>query len=166
MSNVVLMGMGEPLLNYDAVWQAVETWNDGRGFNLGARRITLSTAGYVPGIDRLASERLQVGLAVSLHAADDTLRDQLVQIPLEAAVPLEDEEYYHFQVVGVRVITDGGESLGRVAEVLVTGANDVYLVRGPRGEVLIPAIEDVVRSLDLEARQMVVTLLPGLLKEE
>ena len=86
LSNVVIMGMGEPLLNYDAVWQAIETWNDHRGFDLGARKITLSTAGYVPGIRQLAEERLQVGLAVSLHAAEDTLRDQLV--PLNRTYPL------------------------------------------------------------------------------
>jgi len=88
LSNIVIMGMGEPLLNYDAVWQAVETWNDHHGFNLGARKITLSTAGYVPGIDRLAGEPLQVGLAVSLHAADDELRNQLV--PLNRRYPLAD----------------------------------------------------------------------------
>jgi 23S rRNA (adenine2503-C2)-methyltransferase len=87
-SNVVLMGMGEPLFNYDRVWQAIEIWNDHRGLNLGARRITLSTAGVVPGILRLAGERLQVGLAVSLHAADDELRDQLV--PLNRRYPLAD----------------------------------------------------------------------------
>jgi 23S rRNA (adenine2503-C2)-methyltransferase len=87
-SNVVLMGMGEPLLNYDAVWQAIETWNDHQGFDLGARRITLSTAGIVPGIRRLAQESLQVGLAVSLHAADDALRDRLV--PVNRRYPLAD----------------------------------------------------------------------------
>ena len=87
-SNVVLMGMGEPLLNYDAVWQAIETWNDHQGFDLGARRITISTAGVVPGIQRLAQERLQVGLAVSLHTADNDLRDQLV--PLNRRYPLAD----------------------------------------------------------------------------
>jgi 23S rRNA (adenine2503-C2)-methyltransferase len=85
-SNIVLMGMGEPLLNYDRVWQAIEIWNDHRGFDLGARRMTLSTAGVVPGILRLAGERLQVGLAVSLHAAEDKLRDQLV--PLNRRYPL------------------------------------------------------------------------------
>jgi 23S rRNA (adenine2503-C2)-methyltransferase len=87
-TNIVLMGMGEPLLNYDAVWQAIETWNDHQGFNLGARRITISTAGVVPGIRQLAEERLQVGLAVSLHASDDALRDQLV--PLNRRYPLAD----------------------------------------------------------------------------
>jgi 23S rRNA (adenine2503-C2)-methyltransferase len=86
LSNIVLMGMGEPLLNYDRVWQAIEIWNDHRGFNLGARRMTLSTAGVVPGILRMAQESLQVGLAVSLHAAEDALRDQLV--PLNRRYPL------------------------------------------------------------------------------
>jgi 23S rRNA (adenine2503-C2)-methyltransferase len=87
-SNVVLMGMGEPLLNYEAMWQAVETLTDPRGYNLGARRITVSTAGVVPGINRLAEERLQVGLAVSLHASNDELRKTLV--PLARRYPLSD----------------------------------------------------------------------------
>jgi len=85
-TNIVVMGMGEPLINYDAVWQAVETWNDERGLKIGARRMTISTAGYVPGIQQLAQESLQVGLAVSLHAADDKLRDTLV--PLNRTYPL------------------------------------------------------------------------------
>jgi 23S rRNA (adenine2503-C2)-methyltransferase len=87
-TNVVLMGMGEPLLNYDAVWEAIERWNDHQGFDLGARKITISTVGYVPGIDRIAQEALQVGLAVSLHAANDALRDQLV--PLNRTYPLSE----------------------------------------------------------------------------
>ncbi len=85
-SNVVLMGMGEPLLNYEATWQAIETLNDARGFDLGARRITLSTVGVVPGIQQLSREKLQVGLAVSLHAPTDRLRDKLV--PLNRRYPL------------------------------------------------------------------------------
>jgi 23S rRNA (adenine2503-C2)-methyltransferase len=85
-SNVVLMGMGEPLLNYEATWQAIETLNDAMGFGLGARRITLSTVGVVPGIQRLSREKLQVGLAVSLHAPTDRLRDKLV--PLNRRYPL------------------------------------------------------------------------------
>jgi len=85
-SNVVLMGMGEPLLNYEATWQAIETLNDARGFGLGARRITLSTMGVVPGIQRLSREKLQVGLAVSLHAPTARLRDRLV--PLNRRYPL------------------------------------------------------------------------------
>jgi len=85
-NNIVVMGMGEPLLNYEATWQAIKTWNDRQGFNIGARRITLSTAGYIPGITRLAQEPLQVGLAVSLHAPTDALRSDLV--PLNKTYPL------------------------------------------------------------------------------
>jgi 16S rRNA processing protein RimM len=86
----------------------------------------------------------------------------LVQVPLEDAVPLEEGEYYHFQLEGMDVVTETGEWLGRVGEVLRGGAHDVYLVRGPRGEILLPAVEDVILELDLEARKMTVHLLPGL----
>ncbi|MBN1136015.1 MAG: 23S rRNA (adenine(2503)-C(2))-methyltransferase RlmN [Anaerolineae bacterium] len=84
--NVVLMGMGEPLANYAATLQAIETLADPRGYNLGARRFTLSTVGLAPGIRRLAQEALPVNLAVSLHAADDELRNQLV--PVNRRYPL------------------------------------------------------------------------------
>jgi 16S rRNA processing protein RimM len=98
--------------------------------------------------------------------AADQLRGQLVQVPIEDAIPLEEGEYYTYQILGAEVVTDAGEVLGRVVEVLETQANDVYVVRGPRGDVLIPAVETVVRELDLEAARIVVTLLPGLLDEE
>ncbi len=77
-TNVVFMGMGEPLHNYDNVIAAVRRINDSDSLALGARRITISTVGLVPGILRLAGENLQVGLAVSLHAPDDALRAELV----------------------------------------------------------------------------------------
>jgi len=85
-TNVVFMGMGEPLANYEATWQAIETLTHDEGFNLGARRITISTVGLVPGIRRLAEEGKQIGLAVSLHAPSDELRDELV--PLNRRYPL------------------------------------------------------------------------------
>jgi 23S rRNA (adenine2503-C2)-methyltransferase len=77
-SNVVFMGMGEPLANYERTWAAVERLHDDLG--LSARHLTVSTVGLVPGIRRLAGERLPVNLAVSLHAANDELRDELVPI--------------------------------------------------------------------------------------
>ena len=80
LTNLVFMGMGEPFLNYDAVMDAVALMNDGQGFNLGARHITISTAGVVTGIERFASERIQINLAISLHAPDDTLRTKLMPI--------------------------------------------------------------------------------------
>ncbi len=79
-TNVVLMGMGEPLHNYVNVWQALRRLTDPTGFGLGARHITLSTVGLVPMIDRMADEALQINLAVSLHAPNDELRTGLVPI--------------------------------------------------------------------------------------
>ncbi|MFC2077550.1 23S rRNA (adenine(2503)-C(2))-methyltransferase RlmN [Candidatus Bipolaricaulota bacterium] len=87
LSHVVYMGMGEPFLNYGATLGSIRILNDQRGFSLGARSFTISTAGIVPGIDRLAEEGLQVNLAVSLHAADDRTRDRLV--PVNVRYPLE-----------------------------------------------------------------------------
>jgi 23S rRNA (adenine2503-C2)-methyltransferase len=80
LANVVFMGMGEPLANYHNLWQAIEILNSPDGFGLGARNITISTSGLVPEIKRLSREKLQVGLAVSLHAADNALRDWLVPV--------------------------------------------------------------------------------------
>ena len=85
LSNVVFMGMGEPLANLDRVWAAVERLHADVG--LSARHLTISTIGIVPGILRLAGEDLPVNLAVSLHAADDELRDQLV--PINRRYPLD-----------------------------------------------------------------------------
>lgn len=79
-SNIVVMGMGEPLANYTNLWQALRTLVDPAGFGLGARKITVSTVGLVPGIDRFAEEPLQINLAVSLHAPNDALRATLVPI--------------------------------------------------------------------------------------
>lgn len=84
-TNVVLMGMGEPLLNFDAVVPALALLRDDLGFGLAAKRVTVSTAGLVPGIDRLR-DAADVALAVSLHAPDDALRETLV--PLNRKYPI------------------------------------------------------------------------------
>lgn len=85
-TNVVFMGMGEPFANYDRWWAAVERLHDPQGFNLGARHMTVSTVGLVPGIRRLAEEQLPINLAVSLHAPDDELRSALM--PVNRRYPL------------------------------------------------------------------------------
>jgi len=86
-TNVVLMGMGEPLLNFDNVVAATDLMMDDLAFGISKRRVTISTAGVVPGIYRLA-EVSDVSLAISLHAPDDTLRDRLV--PINRKYPIED----------------------------------------------------------------------------
>jgi 23S rRNA (adenine2503-C2)-methyltransferase len=90
LTNVVFMGMGEPMANYRPVRDAIARLMDPAGMRLGARHITVSTVGLVPGIDRLAEDHPQVGLAVSLHAADDELRDRLV--PPNRLYPLAELE--------------------------------------------------------------------------
>jgi len=86
-TNIVFMGMGEPLLNYDSVLKSIQLLNDAQGLNIGMRRMTISTSGVVPKIIRLAEDNPQVGLAVSLHAAQDAIRNDL--IPMNRRYPLE-----------------------------------------------------------------------------
>ncbi|TMQ71588.1 MAG: 23S rRNA (adenine(2503)-C(2))-methyltransferase RlmN [Candidatus Eisenbacteria bacterium] len=114
--NLVFMGMGEPLANYDAVVAAIRILHDPRGLNLGARRITVSTSGVVPGIRRLAEEGLQAGLALSLHATRDELRDRLV--PINKRWPIAEV---------VAAARDYGERTGRrvtLEYTLLAGVND------------------------------------------
>ncbi len=87
-SHVVFMGMGEPFDNYEAVLAAIRIINDADGLAIGARRITISTCGVVPGIRQLAQEGLQVELSISLHAVDDNLRTRLM--PVNRKYPLRD----------------------------------------------------------------------------
>jgi 23S rRNA (adenine2503-C2)-methyltransferase len=87
-TNVVFMGIGEPLDNYDNVMKAVRIFNDKDAFNIGARRITISTCGIIPGIKRLSQEGLQVELSVSLHSADDQARSKIV--PINKRYPLKE----------------------------------------------------------------------------
>ena len=91
LTNVVFMGMGEPLANYDNVCRAIALLNSPKGMGLGFHQVTLSTSGLVPQIRRIAEENLQFHLAISLHAADDELRNRLVPInrkyPLSELIP-------------------------------------------------------------------------------
>ena len=92
----------------------------------------------------------------------ESLRGQEVQIPVEQAMPLTEDEYYEYQIIGLAVHTTDGEDLGQVAEIIYTGSNDVYVVRGQREEILIPALEDVVLKVDLVGGRLVVELPEGL----
>ncbi|MBN2387754.1 MAG: 23S rRNA (adenine(2503)-C(2))-methyltransferase RlmN [Anaerolineales bacterium] len=85
-TNVVVMGMGEPFHNYDNTLAAIDLLNDPQGYNFGARRFTISTVGLVPGIRRFTEEKRQVNLAISLHAADDELRSSM--LPVDKRYPI------------------------------------------------------------------------------
>lgn len=87
-TNTVVMGMGEPFHNYEATISAIKRLNDPQGYNLGSRRFTISTVGLVPGIRRFTQEHSQINLAISLHAADDVLRSQL--LPINNKYPLDE----------------------------------------------------------------------------
>ncbi len=87
-NNVVYMGMGEPFANYDHVLASVRKLIDARGLNLGARKITISTVGLVPGIERFTEEGLQVNLAISLHAATDELRGKSMPVNRRFPIPV------------------------------------------------------------------------------
>lgn len=97
----------------------------------------------------------------------EALRGSLVEIAVTDAIPLEEDEYYHFQVIGMQVETDAGAVLGHIVDVFTApGANDVFVVHGPQGEILLPVIEDVILKLDVKAGRVLVHMLPGLLGEE
>ncbi|MGE0543674.1 MAG: ribosome maturation factor RimM [Dehalococcoidia bacterium] len=92
-------------------------------------------------------------------------RGLLIEIPESALPPLQSDEFYHHQLVGLRAVTSGGDELGTVREVLSTGGNAVLVVDAPEGEVLLPFIEEVVGSVDLGAATITVEMLDGLMPE-
>ena len=92
-----------------------------------------------------------------------SLAGEWIFAPVGSTDNLEPDEYYHYQLIGLSVITDEGESLGTIREILATGSNDVYVVRPESGpEILLPAISQVVKRIDLESGSMLVHLINGL----
>jgi len=129
-TNIVLMGMGEPLHNYDNVLQALRILNNLDGFNLGARHMTVSTVGLVPAIRKLSQEPLQVNLAISLHAPTDELRSQTM--PINKKYPLEEL---------LAACKDYIAATGRQVTfeyVLLAGVNDTAAHAHLLGELLVP----------------------------
>src|SRR5579859_3280087 len=129
-TNIVLMGMGEPLHNYDNVLQALRILNSKEGFNLGARHMTVSTVGLVPAIRKLSQEPLQVNLAISLHAPTDELRSQTM--PVNRKYPLKEL---------LSACRDYIDATGRQVTfeyVLLAGVNDTAQYAHQLGELLAP----------------------------
>jgi len=96
----------------------------------------------------------------------EELHGRYLRVPGEDLASLDEGEYYLFQLVGLAVVSDMGEELGSITEVLQTGANDVYVVPTAKGELLLPATAEVVREVDLAAGRLVAHLLPGLMPGE
>lgn len=139
-----------------------ERFQPGAVVYVGPRRLPLTIRSVCPFHDMLLiafegyHDRDQVGI----------FRNQLVTVPASEAPPLPEDEYYYHELLGLRVITDQGEVLGTLVEILETGANEVYIVE-PKGggpEILLPAIEEVILAVDLEAGTMTVHLLDGLVE--
>jgi 16S rRNA processing protein RimM len=91
-----------------------------------------------------------------------SLQGAPLYVPRDGAMPLPPDHYYHDQVLGLHVQTTDGRNLGTVVEILVTGSNDVYVTQGEAGEILIPALKEVVRRIDLEAGLMLIEPMEGL----
>lgn len=98
--------------------------------------------------------------------AAQALRGQLLHVPVEEVARPRRGQYFWHEIEGLRVETEDGRELGTIREILRTGANDVYVVTGALGEVLVPAIDDVVRKIDVAGGRVVVRPLPGLLPGE
>ncbi len=105
---------------------------------------------------------------LKLEGIDDreaaaAVRDSYLQVPEAELGPLKEGEYYRFQLLGMQVRATDGRDLGRVTDVMSTAGSDVFVVNGPAGEVLLPAVDDIVRDVDLTARRITVEVVPGLL---
>lgn len=101
----------------------------------------------------------------------ERMRGIWLYIEEEDAAPLEDDTYWIHDIIGLQVVSDDGRELGRISDVMSTGANDVYVIQPAPGvnrdrELLLPAVADVIQKVDLETGSMVVTLIPGLLDED
>lgn len=106
---------------------------------------------------------MRLDVVSSREAARERI-GEYVYVPEGEAIPLPEGEYFVHQIVGLSVRTVSGAPLGTVREVLQTGSNDVYLVKGPHGEVLLPATREVLKEIDLETGTITVQLLPGLVE--
>lgn len=92
------------------------------------------------------------------------LNGWLIKIPEEEAVPLPDGQYYWYEIIGMEVLSEGGEKLGSIVDVFQTGSNDVYVMKRGRREVFLPATKEVIKQIDRETKRMVIHLTEGLME--
>jgi len=154
--NVVIMGMGEPMHNYEGVMKAIRLLTDGQGMAISPRRVTLSTSGVVPGIKRLAEEPVIPNLAISLNATTDAQRDLLVPINKKwniaalldscRSFPLEHRRRITFEYVLIDGINDAPEDAQRLS----------LLLRGLKKKInLIPLNEDPLIALKAPSQERI-----------
>jgi 23S rRNA (adenine2503-C2)-methyltransferase len=137
-TNLVLMGQGEPLLNYDAVFAALRILLDQKAVSLSSKHVTLSTSGILPGIERMANEKVRPKLAISLNASTNQQRDQIMPInkkyPIEellqtcARYPLRPWEHIMFEYVMLGGFNDAPEDARRVAKLIAKLRAKVNLI--------------------------------------
>jgi 16S rRNA processing protein RimM len=134
-----------------------EVLTAGRAVGLAGREATLERVAFA---DRYVRIKFT---GISDREAAAELTGRYVLVDAESLPPLPEDQYYRFQVLGMRVVSTEGDELGSVEDVFSTRENDVYVVRGADREILLPAIDDVVVDIDIESRTMTVEVIPGLL---
>ncbi|OQY42823.1 MAG: 16S rRNA processing protein RimM [Anaerolineaceae bacterium 4572_78] len=123
-----------------------------------------SVTDYVVTKTRWHKNRILITFAeIQTRKEAEMLRGLYLQIPTKSAKELSDDTYYEYQLIGLTVITDMGKVLGTLAEIVETGANDVYIVKNNHQEILLPATYEVILSVDLTVGKMIVHLLDGLI---
>jgi 23S rRNA (adenine2503-C2)-methyltransferase len=138
-SNIVFMGMGEPFLNYDNTLSAIKRLNSKEDFNIGARKMSISTSGIVPGINRLADENLQINLAISLHGPNDKLRSKLMPINSKYSIErilsavddyiLKTNRKVMFEYLLIKDVNDSRNCADQLAEIMKKPLYMVNIIR-------------------------------------
>lgn len=137
-TNIVFMGMGEPMLNYDNVLSSIRLLHDEEGFNLGVRHFSISTVGIIPGIEKLAKEKMDVNLAISLHSADESTRSRIIPVnkkyPLKKIIAAVDDyiekknRQVMFEYIMLRDINDTDENARQLAKIMKKPLYHVNLI--------------------------------------
>jgi 16S rRNA processing protein RimM len=143
-------------LKVDPLTDRPERFQPGTTINIGERVYTVRSAHMHQKTLLLALE------GIDSRTAADELRSLLIEVPEEELPELGPGEHYRYQLLGIEVFGAAGEPLGRIEDVIDTGANDVYAVRNAEGELLVPAIDTVVKQVDVAAGRMTVDVPPGL----
>lgn len=141
-------------------------------FSPTARNLQRGRPVFVGGVRRviMRARQDQEAWILKLEGLDDrseveALRGELLETPDREVIRDDDESFFVHELIGLRVLTTDGHDLGAITEVLQSGAADVYVIRGPEGEVLIPAIGEIVQSISVTDGVVRITPLPGMLDE-